>query len=313
MQNNQKIIAIFGAGGFLGKHLMRELTKLDYRVKVATRNPYLKGYLKPLSNPGQIELFKTNIFDQESVKQVLKNCDLAINLVGILYETRKQKFNQIHSQFPHLLSNLCNELGTKNLIHVSALGVRERHTSQYMQSKLQGEKNIQDNFKPSVILRPSVVFGPEDKFFNTFASIAQFSPVLPLIGGGKTKFVPIYVGDVAKAVVKTLDLNNSEPEIYELGGPKNYSFKELMEILLIEIKKKRFLIPIPFGMAKFQSYFLQMMSNPLLTPDQVEMLKHNNIVSGDYPTLKDLGVSGTPIHSILPKYIYRFRTGGQFG
>jgi len=313
MQNNQKIIAIFGAGGFLGKHLMRELTKLDYRVKVATRNPYLKGYLKPLGSPGQIELFKTNIFDQESVKQVLKNCDLAINLVGILYETRKQKFNQIHSQFPHLLSNLCNELGTKNLIHVSALGVRERHTSQYMQSKLQGEKNIQDNFKPSVILRPSVVFGPEDKFFNTFASIAQFSPVLPLIGGGKTKFVPIYVGDVAKAVVKTLDLNNSEPEIYELGGPKNYSFKELMEILLIEIKKKRFLIPIPFGMAKFQSYFLQMMSNPLLTPDQVEMLKHNNIVSGDYPTLKDLGVSGTPIHNILPKYIYRFRTGGQFG
>ena len=313
MQNNQKIIAIFGAGGFLGKNLMRELTKLDYRIKVATRNPYLKGYLKPLGSPGQIELFKTNIFDQESVKQVLKNCDLAINLVGILYETRKQKFNQIHSQFPHLLSNLCNELGTKNLIHVSALGVRERHTSQYMQSKLQGEKNIQDNFKPSVILRPSVVFGPEDKFFNTFASIAQFSPVLPLIGGGKTKFVPIYVGDVAKAVVKTLDLNNSEPEIYELGGPKNYSFKELMEILLIEIKKKRFLIPIPFGMAKFQSYFLQMMSNPLLTPDQVEMLKHNNIVSGDYPTLKDLGVSGTPIHSILPKYIYRFRTGGQFG
>ena len=313
MQNNQKIIAIFGAGGFLGKHLMRELTKLDYRVKVATRNPYLKGYLKPLGSPGQIELFKTNIFDQESVKQVLKNCDLAINLVGILYETRKQKFNQIHSQFPHLLSNLCNELGTKNLIHVSALGVRERHTSQYMQSKLQGEKNIQDNFKPSVILRPSLVFGPEDKFFNTFASIAQFSPVLPLIGGGKTKFVPIYVGDVAKAVVKTLDLNNSEPEIYELGGPKNYSFKELMEILLIEIKKKRFLIPIPFGVAKFHSYFLQMMSNPLLTPDQVEMLKHNNIVSGDYPTLKDLGVSGTPIHSILPKYIYRFRTGGQFG
>ena len=313
MQNNQKIIAIFGAGGFLGKHLMRQLTELDYRVKVATRNPYTKGYLKPLGNPGQIELFKTNIFDHASVKQVLKNCDLAINLVGILYETRKQKFNQIHSQFPHLLSNLCNELGTKNLIHVSALGVRERHTSQYMQSKLQGEKNIQDNFKPSVILRPSVVFGPEDKFFNTFASIAQFSPVLPLIGGGKTKFVPIYVGDVAKAVVKTLDLNNSEPEIYELGGPKNYSFKELMEILLIEIKKKRFLIPIPFGMAKFQSYFLQMMSNPLLTPDQVEMLKHNNIVSGDYPTLKDLGVSGTPIHNILPKYIYRFRTGGQFG
>ena len=228
MQNNQKIIGIFGAGGFLGKHLMRQLTKLDYRVKVATRNPFLKGYLKPLCNPGQIELFKTNIFNPEDVKQVLKNCDIAINLVGILYETRKQKFNQIHAQFPNLLGELCNELGIKKLVHVSALGVKEGHPSQYMQSKLQGEKNIQDIFKQSIILRPSVVFGPEDKFFNTFATLAQFSPVLPLIGGGITVFEPIYVGDVAEAIVKSLELNNSKPNIYELGG-ENYSFKELMQ------------------------------------------------------------------------------------
>jgi len=248
MQNNQKIIAIFGAGGFIGKHLMRELTKLDYRIKVATRNPYLKGYLKPLGNPGQIELFKTNIFNEDDVKNVLKNCDLVINLVGILYETRKQKFNYIHSHFPYLLSNLCNEMGIKNLVHVSALGVKEKNVSKYMQSKFQGEKNIQDNFKPSVILRPSVVFGPSDKFFERFASLAQFSPALPLIGGGKTKFAPIYAGDVCKAIVKALQLNNSEPKIYELGGPENYSFKELMEILLREIKKKRFLIPTGFGL-----------------------------------------------------------------
>jgi len=313
MQNNQKIIAIFGAGGFLGKHLMRQLTKLDYRIKVATRSPYLKGYLKPLGNPGQIELFKINIFDIEQVKKFLKNCDLVINLVGILYETRKQKFDQIHSQFPYLLSNLCNEIGIKNLIHVSALGVREKHNSKYIQSKLQGEKNIQDTFQPSVILRPSIVFGPEDKFFNTFASIAQFSPILPLVGGGKTKFAPIYVGDVGKAIVKALELNNSKPIIYELGGPENYSFRELMEILLTEIKKKRFLMPVSFGFAKFQSYFLQMVPKPLLTPDQVELLKHNNIVSGDHPTLKDLGITGTSIQTILPKYIYRFREGGQFG
>ena len=313
MQNNQKIIAIFGAGGFIGKYLIRELTKLDYRIKVATRNPYLKGYLKPLGNPGQIELFKTNIFNSEDVKQVLKNCDLAINLVGILYETRKQKFDQIHSQFPYLLSNLSNKVGIKNLVHISALGVKERHTSQYMQSKLQGEKNIKEIFKPSVILRPSVVFGFEDKFFNTFASLAQFSPILPLIGGGKTKFAPIYVGDITKTIVKTLELNNSEPKIYELGGPENYSFKELMEILLTEIKKKRFLVSIPFGFAKFFSYFSQMMPNPILTPDQVDMLLYNNIVSGEYPTLQDLGIGGTSIHSILPKYIYRFRAGGQFG
>jgi len=313
MQNNQKIIAIFGAGGFIGKHLIRELTKLDYRVKIATRNPYQKGYLKPLGNPGQIELFKTNIFNKEDVAHMLKNCDLVINLVGILYETRKQKFSHIHSHFPYLLSNLCNENGIKNLVHVSALGVKEKHKSIYMQSKLNGEKTIQDTFKPSVILRPSVIFGPEDKFFNTFASLAQFSPILPLIGEGKTKFAPIYVGDVAKAISRALELNNSEPKIFELGGPKNYSFKELMEILLTEIKKKRFLVSIPFGLAKFQSYFLQMLPNPLLTPDQVELLKHNNIVSGDYPTLKDLGITGTTIQNILPKYIYRFRAGGQFG
>ena len=313
MQNNQKIIAIFGAGGFIGKHLMRQLTKLDYRVKVATRNPYLKGYLKPLGNPGQIGFFKTNIFKPGDVKQVLKNSDFVINLVGILNETKTQKFNQIHAQFPYLLSNLCNEFGIKNLIHISALGIKEKHTSKYMQSKLQGEKNIQEIFKPAVILRPSVCFGSGDKFFTTFASIAQFSPILPLIGSGKTKFAPIYVGDVAKAIVKALELNNSESKIYELGGPENYSFRELMEILLKEIKKKRFLIPIPFSTAKFQSYFFQLMKNPPLTSDQVEMLKYNNIVTGEYPTLKDLGISGKTVQSILPKYIYRFRSGGQFG
>ena len=313
MQNNHKIIAIFGAGGFIGKHLIRRITKLDYRIKVGTRNPYLKGYLKLLGSPGQIELFKTNIFNLEEVKQVLRNCDYVINLVGALYETRKQKFNQIHADFPYLLSNLCNEFRVKKLIHISALGVKKNHNSKYIQSKLAGEKNIQDIFKSSIILRPSVVFGPEDKFFNTFASLAQFSLALPLIGGGKTKFAPIYVGDIAKAIVKTLEINSSEPKIYELGGPENYTFKQLMEILLSEIKKRRFFISIPFSIAKFQSYFLQMLPKPLITPDQVEMLKYNNIVSGEHPTLQDLGISGKNIHSILPKYIYRFRRGGQFG
>ena len=312
MQNNQQI-AIFGGGGFLGRHLMRELTKLNYRIKVATRSPYLKGYLRPLGNPGQIELIKTNIFNIEEVKAVLKNCDYAINLVGILYETRKQKFNQMHSDFPHLLSNLCNEFGIKKLIHVSALGVKEKHNSKYIQSKFQGEKNIQDIFKPSVILRPSVIFGPEDKFFNTFASYARISPAIPLIGGGKTKFSPIYCVDVGKAIVKALHLKNTEPKIYELGGPENYSFKEIIEILLREIKKKRLLINIPFNIAKFQSYFLQMLPKPILTMDQVELLKYDNIVSGEYPVLKDLGIEGKTIHSILPQYIYRFRTYGQFG
>ncbi len=311
MQNNQTI-AVFGAGGFLGRHLLRELTRNEYRIKVGTRNPYVKNYLK-MGNPGQIELFKTNIFNQDNVKKVLENCDFAINLCGILWESKKQNFNQIHSEFPNLLSNLCKEIGIKKLVHISALGVKENHTSKYMQSKFKGEKNIQENFENSIILRPSVVFGPEDKFFNTFASLAQFSPIIPLVGGGKTKFSPIFCVDVAKAIVESLKTSNSKNKIYELGGPANYSFKELMEILLTEIKKKRLLVPISFNLAKLQSYFLQILPKPLLTPDQVEMLKYNNIVSGNYPVLKDLGINGTTIQSILPKYIYRFRKGGQFG
>jgi len=313
MQNNQKIIAIFGASGFIGKHLMRHLTSLDYRVKVATRNPYLKGYLKPLGNPGQIELIKTNIFNADDLRKVLEGCDFVINLVGILNQTRTQKFDQIHSKFPYMLGKICNEISIKKLIHVSALGVREGHVSKYMKSKLQGEKNLIETFNFPTILRPSVIFGPEDKFFNTFASLAQYSPVLPLIGGGKTKFAPIYVGDVARAIVKTLEFNNSKINIYELGGPEIYSFKELMQILLREIKKNRFLISIPFNFAKIQAYFLQLMPNPILTVDQVNLLKYNNVISGEYPVLKDLGVEGKTIQSILPKYIYRFRTAGQFG
>ena len=312
MQNNQQI-AIFGAGGFLGRHLIRELTKLDYRIKVATRSPYLKGYLRPLGNAGQVELVKTNIFNPEDIKKVLRNCDYVINLVGILYETRKQKFSQIHSDFPYLLCNLCNELQIKKLVHVSALGVSEKHSSKYIQSKLNGEKNIKNIFKSSVILRPSLVFGPEDKFFNTFAFYAKISPVIPLIGGGKTKFAPIYCVDVGKAIAKALELKNKETKIYELGGPKNYSFRELMEILLNLIKKKRLFINIPFNIAKFQSYFLQMLPNPVLTVDQVELLKYDNIVSGNHLALKDLGIEGKTIESELPKYIYRFRTYGQFG
>jgi len=311
MKNNQTI-AVFGAGGFLGRHLLRELTKNEYRVKVGTQNPHVKNYLK-MGNPGQIELFKTNIFNVDDVKSVLKNCDFAINLCGILWESKKQNFNLIHSEFPNLLSKLSKEIGIKKLVHISALGVKEKHTSKYMQSKFQGEKNIQENFENSIILRPSLVFGPEDKFFNTFASLAQFSPIIPLIGGGKTKFAPIYCVDVARAIIESLKINNFKNRIYELGGPENYSFKELMEILLIEIKKKRLLMTVSFNFAKLQSYFLQTLPRPFLTPDQVEMLKYNNIVSGNHPVLKDLGINGTTIQSILPKYIYRFRKGGQFG
>ena len=309
----QKIATIFGASGFIGRHLVRRLTKKGFRIVIATRSPYLHGYLKPLGNPGEIDLEEVNLFDEERLKVLIKNSDVVINLVGIFYETRKQKFENIHVKFPDLLSRLCDEQNIEKFIHISALGINEKVKPKYMKSKLKGEKNILNNFKNSVILRPSVVFGPEDNFFNRFASLAQFLPALPLIGGGPTKFQPIYVEDVAKSIVAILEKEEIDNNIFELGGPEIFTFKELMEILLREIKKKRFLISIPFGIAKFQSYLMQLMPTPLLTPDQVEMLKYDNVVSGQYPSLRDLGITGTTIQSILPKYIYRFRTGGQFG
>ena len=308
----QKIATIFGASGFIGRHLIRSLTEKDFRIIAATRSPYLYGYLKPLGNPGQIDLEKVNLFEEENLRTLIKNSDVVINLVGILYENKKQKFEDIHVKFPALLTKLCNEQNIKKLVHISALGINETANSQYMQSKLKGEKNILNNFNRSVILRPSIIFGPEDKFFNQFATLAEFFPALPLIGGGLTYFQPIYVGDVVKSIVTILEKEEINKNIYELGGPQTFTFKELMEILLKQIKKRRFLVPIPFSFAKFQAKILQLLPKPLLTTDQVEMLKYDNIVTNKYPTLKDLKISPKTLESVLPDYIWRFRKGGQF-
>ena len=308
----QKIATIFGASGFIGRHLISNLTEKDFRIIVATRSPYLYGYLKPLGNPGQIDLEKVNLFEEENLRTLIKNSDVVINLVGILYENKKQKFEDIHVKFPALLTKLCNEQNIKKLVHISALGINETVSSQYIQSKLKGEKNILNNFNRSVILRPSIIFGPEDKFFNQFAALAEFFPALPLIGGGLTYFQPIYVGDVVKSIVTILEKEEINKNIYELGGPQTFTFKELMEILLKQIKKKRFLVPIPFSFAKFQAKILQLLPKPLLTTDQVEMLKYDNIVTNKYPTLKDLKISPKTLESVLPDYIWRFRKGGQF-
>jgi len=313
MQNNRKIVTIFGGSGFIGRHLIRRLTKNDYRIIVATRSPYLHGYLKPLGNPGHVELVKTNIFDFEEIKGAIKNSSFVINLVGILHETKKQKFKNIHVDFPDILSKICNEQEIQKLIHLSALGVDQKINSGYMQSKLEGENKIKNSFTNSYILRPSVIFGHDDKFFNRFASLAEFSPALPMIGSGKSKFQPVYVGDVADAILKIVELEENNQNIFECGGPSIYSFQELMEIMLKEIKKKRLLISIPFGLAKLQAKFLQLFPQPLLTEDQVEILKYDNVLTGQYPNLKDLKISPKKIETVLPEYIYRFRKYGQFG
>jgi NADH dehydrogenase len=308
----QKIATIFGASGFIGRHLIRRLTEKDFRIVAATRSPYLHGYLKPLGNPGQIDLEKVNISDEENLRTLVKNSDVVINLIGILHETKKQKFEDIHAKFPDLLSKLCNKLNIEKLVHVSALGINETVGSQYMQSKLKGEKNILNNFNHSVILRPSIIFGPEDKFFNQFASLAEFFPALPLIGRGLTYFQPIYVGDVAKSIMAVLEMEKINNNIYELGGPNTFAFKELMEILLKQIKKKRFLVPIPIPFAKVLGRILQVMPKPLLTADQVELMQYDSIVSNKYPTLKDLKINPKTINEVLPSYIWRHRQGGQF-
>ena len=313
MQKNLgKVACIFGASGFIGRHLIRRLTKKDFRIVAATRSPYLHGYLKPLGNPGQIDLEKVNLFDEERLRILVKSSDVVINLVGILYETKKQKFEDIHAKFPDLLSKLCSELNIKKLVHISALGIKETVSSQYMQSKLKGEKNIINNFNRSVILRPSVIFGPEDKFFNRFASIAEFLPILPLIGGGLTYFQPIYVGDIAKSIMAVLEKEEINNNIYELGGTNAFTFKELMEILLKQIKKKRFILPIPIPFAKVLGRILQVMPKPLFTADNVELMQFDAIVSNKYSTLKDLKISPKAISEVLPSYMWRFRKGGQF-
>jgi NADH dehydrogenase len=309
----QKIATIFGVSGFVGRHLIRRLTKKDFRIVATTRSPYLHGYLKPLGNPGQIDLEKVNLFDESNLRTLIKNSDIVINLVGILYETRKQKFADIHTNFPDLLSRICSDLKVEKFIHISALGVDENVRSKYIQSKLMGEKKILNNFNNSVILRPSIVYGDGDNFFNLFASLAEFFPALPLIGGGQTKFQPIYVSDLCKAIVAILDKEEIIENIYELGGSQIYTFKEMMEILLKQIKKKRFLMSIPFSVAKLQAKILQLFPKPLLTTDQVEMLKYDNVVSNNYPTLKDLKINPKTIEAVLPNYIWRFRKGGQFG
>tara|TARA_B100001123_G_C15270679_1_gene1010220 strand:+ start:1052 stop:1987 length:936 start_codon:yes stop_codon:yes gene_type:complete len=308
-----KVATIFGASGFIGRHLIRGLTEKDFRIVAATRSPYLHGYLKPLGNPGQIDLEKVNLFDEENLRILVKNSDVVINLVGILHETSKHSFKNIHTNFPDLLSRVCNNSNIEKFIHISALGINENVNSKYMQSKLMGEKKILNNFNNSIILRPSIVYGDGDNFFNQFASLAEFLPALPLIGGGQTKFQPIYVSDLCKAIVAILNKEEIDQNIYELGGSQVYTFKEMMEILLKQIKKKRFLIPIPFSIAKFQAKILQLFPKPLLTTDQVEMLKYDNVVSNNYPTLKDLKINPKSIESVLPSYIWRFRKGGQFG
>jgi uncharacterized protein YbjT (DUF2867 family) len=313
--NSDTLITIYGGSGFLGRHLVRALAKRDYRIRVAVRRPELAGHLQPLGKVGQIHAVQANIRNGASVEAAARDAHVLINLVGILFERGRQRFDAVHTLGAEQVALAANAHGAR-VVHVSAIGADENARSHYARSKAAAERLVLSAQPDAVIMRPSILFGPEDDFFNRFAALARLSPALPLIGGGKTRFQPVFVGDVAAAIADAVDGGARAGAIYELGGPDVRSFKQLMQYVLTTIERKRLLLPVPFFVAKLQAMVLQLMPTPLLTPDQVELLRVDNVVSqaaiAEGRTLQGLGIEPEPIEAIVPSYLWRFRKTGQF-
>jgi len=314
-ENLDQLITVFGGSGFLGRHVVRALAKRGYRIRVAVRRPELAGHLQPLGRVGQISPVQANLRYPASVATAVRDSHVVINLVGILFERGRQRFDAVQAMGAEAVALAASAHGAK-LIHISSIGADENSTSAYARSKAKGEKLVYAAVPGATILRLSTLFGPEDDFFNKFASIARFAPALPLIGGGETRFQPVYVADVAEAVAKAVEGRTKPGATYELGGPEILTFKELMEFTLATIERKRLLVPLPFFAAKVKAGFLQLMPKPLLTPDQVELLRYDNVVSADAAahnlTLGGLGITPRSMEAIVPTYLWRFRKTGQF-
>ena len=314
--NSETLVTIYGGSGFLGRHLVRALARQGYRIRVAVRRPELANHLQPLGRVGQIHAVQANLRNAPSVEAAARDADVLVNLVGILFERGRQRFEAVHTFGAEQVALAASAHGAR-LVHVSALGADEKSPSSYARSKATAETLVLAAQPQAVIMRPSILFGPEDDFFNRFAALARFSPVLPLVGGGHTRFQPIYVGDVANAIALAVGGNARTGTIYELGGPDVRTFKQLMQYVLATIERRRLLVPLPFFAAKFKAMFLQFMPPPLtLTPDQVELLRVDNVVSqparAELRTLKGLEIEPEPIEAIVPSYLWRFRKTGQF-
>ena len=312
MNLDRKIATVFGGTGFIGRHVVQRLAKAGYTVKVATRIPEHAFFLKPLGTVGQIAPVPVNYNDPRSIAAAVAGADLVVNCVGILFEKKRNAFRRLHTEVPRTIAAACSAAHVRLFIHVSALGV-DRSKSKYARSKFEGEKNVMAVCPRAVILRPSVVFGTEDKFFNMFAELSRFAPALPLIGGGHTRFQPVFVGDVADAVMVAALRPDVVGHIFELGGPETVTFRQLLERLFKYTKRPRPLISVPFFASKIDAWFLGFLPNPPLTPDQVESLKTDNIVSGALPSFIDLGITPTSMSLILPSYLEHYRSGGIFG
>jgi NADH dehydrogenase len=306
-----KLVTIFGGTGFLGRHTVRALAKAGWRIKVAARRPARGFFLRPLGQVGQIGFVKCNITDKAQVAAALAGSDAVVNLCGILFQSG-QSFEDVQGNGAGNIAEAAAAAGVRALVHLSAIGADKDSEAVYAQTKAQGEARMREAFPAATILRPSIVFGPEDDFFNRFAAMARMSPVLPLVGGGKTRFQPVFVGDVAAAIVTALDSETAQGKTYELGGPTVYSFKQLLQIVLAETGRKRLLAPLPFGIAAFQAFFLQMLPKPPLTPDQVRLLKTDNIVADGANTLADLGITANSVEAEVPAYLWRYRAKGQY-
>jgi len=314
--NSDTLITVYGGSGFLGRHVIRALAKRHYRIRVAVRRPELANFLQPLGRVGQIHAVQANLRHAPSVEAAARDAHVLINLVGILAEGGRQRFDRVHAYGAEQIALAANAHGAR-LVHVSALGADENSPAAYARSKAAAEKLILSAQPQSVIMRPSILFGPEDDFFNRFATLARMSPVLPLIGGGETKFQPVFVGDVATAIADAVDNKLRGGTIYELGGPEVKTFRELMQFVLATIERKRLLVPLPFFAAKLQAAILQFMPAPLtLTRDQVELLRVDNVVSdkakSEDRTLPGIGIEPDSIEAIVPSYLWRFRRTGQF-
>ena len=306
------LITVFGGAGFIGRHLIRRLAKQGWIIRVATRQPSAATFLKPLGDVGQITPIRVPLDDPAALQAALGGARAVVNLVGILYEKGDRNFDAVHVRGAQAVAAAAAQAGAERLIHISAIGADPRSESDYARSKGAGEAAVKAAFAKATILRPSVVFGPEDDFFNRFAAMACLSPVLPLIGGGATKFQPVYVGDVAEAIVACLGKPASGGKTYELGGPQSYSFKDLMEIVMAQIGRRRLLVPLPFALADIQAAFLEKLPVPPLTRDQVRMLRRDNVVAKGALGLADLGIVPAAVESVVPTYMDRYRKGGRF-
>jgi len=314
--NQDTLVTVFGGSGFLGRNVVRALCKRDYRIRVAVRRPELSGHLQPLGRVGQIHAVQANVRYPASVEAAMRDAQVAINLVGILAPSGAQTFDAVQAKGVETIAKAAAAVGA-SIVHVSAIGADEKSLSGYARAKAAGEKAVLAALPSATIMRPSIVFGPEDQFTNRFAALARLAPALPLIGGGATKMQPVYVGDVATAIANAVDGKAKTGATYELGGPEVLSFREIIELILGITDRKRMLVSLPFGLARLQASFLQFAPGALkLTPDQVELLRSDNVVSEAAKaaglTLEGLGVTPDSLEAIAPQYLWRFRPAGQF-